>query len=457
VRTASLFRSFTFRLALLYAVLFSVSVLFLFAFIYWSTAAYLARQTDATIEAEIKGLAERYATSGVRGLSSVIGDRISRQQPTGSSIYLLTNAGFDPLVGNLSRWPSQAESQDGWVSFELRDQRAGGDPLIHMARARPFVLGSGYRLLVGRDIRDLEEAQRRIVSTLIWGLAITLLLGLAGGVLLSRTVSRRIESINDTSRDIISGDLSRRIPTRGTNDEFDQLADNLNTMLNRIESLMESVRRVSDNIAHDLKTPLSRLRNRLEAAKLQGATSDQQRAELEQASTEADQLLLTFNALLRIARIEAGKQRAGFKNVDLAALITDVAELYEPLADEKKQRLVVNTASANYTGDRDLLFQAVANLVDNAVKHTPENGEIQITLRPTEKGTDLIVSDQGPGIPEEHTDHVFQRFYRLDRSRNTPGSGLGLSLVAAVAELHKIEIELQNLDPGLRVSLHMPA
>ncbi|MDH3695408.1 MAG: two-component sensor histidine kinase, partial [Gammaproteobacteria bacterium] len=161
MRTASLFRSSTFRLALLYAVLFSASVLFLFAFIYWSTAAYLARQTDATIEAEIKGLAERYATSGVRGLSSVIGDRISRQQPTGSSIYLLTNAGFDPLVGNLSRWPSQAQSQDGWVSFELHDQRAGGDPLIHMARARPFVLGGGYRLLVGRDIRDLEEAQKR--------------------------------------------------------------------------------------------------------------------------------------------------------------------------------------------------------------------------------------------------------------------------------------------------------
>ncbi|MDH3695169.1 MAG: ATP-binding protein, partial [Gammaproteobacteria bacterium] len=195
-----------------------------------------------------------------------------------------------------------------------------------------------------------------------------------------------------------------------------------------------------------------------EAAKLQGATTDQQRVELEQASTEADQLLLTFNALLRIARIEAGKQRAGFKNVDLAALITDVAELYEPLADEKKQRLVVNTTHASCTGDRDLLFQAVANLVDNAVKHTPENGEIQITLRPyDDNGTDLVVSDQGPGIPEEHTDHVFQRFYRLDRSRNTPGSGLGLSLVAAVAELHKIKIELQNLDPGLRVSLHMPA
>ncbi len=457
MRTASLFRSSTFRLALFYAALFSVSVLFLFAFIYWSTAAYLARQTDATIEAEIKGLSERYAISGVRGLSSVIGDRISRQQPTGSSIYLLTNADFDPLVGNLSRWPSQAQSQDGWVSFELRDQRRGGDPLIHMARARPFVLGGGYRLLVGRDIRDLEEAQKRIVSTLIWGLAITVLLGIAGGVLLSRTVSRRIESINDTSRDIISGDLSRRIPTRGTNDEFDQLADNLNTMLNRIESLMESVRRVSDNIAHDLKTPLSRLRNRLEAAKLQTDATGQQRAELEQASAEADQLLSTFNALLRIARIEAGKQRAGFKDVDLAALITDVAELYEPLADEKKQRLVVNTTNANCTGDRDLLFQAVANLVDNAVKHTPENGEIQITLRNNDSGTDIMVSDQGPGIPEEHTGHVFQRFYRLDRSRNTPGSGLGLSLVAAVAELHKIKIELHNLDPGLRVSLHMPA
>jgi signal transduction histidine kinase len=274
---------------------------------------------------------------------------------------------------------------------------------------------------------------------------------------MSRTVVRRIETINDTSREIMSGDLSRRIPTRGSNDDFDQLAGNLNNMLERIEALMESVRQVSDNVAHDLKTPLSRLRNRLEEARTQAQEPAQHRATLDAAVADADQLLSTFNAVLRIARIEAKRETATFAAVDLQALVTDVAELYEPLAAGKDQRIVTSDGDpVVINGDRDLLFQALANLVDNAVKYTPARGTVQIRADFDRGAARLLVEDTGPGIPEAFRDRVFQRFFRIDPSRKTPGSGLGLSLVAAVAALHDLVVRLDDARPGLRVTLRFP-
>lgn len=450
-------RSSTFRLALYYVGLFTLSVLFLFGFIYWSTAANLARQTDATIDAEIKGLAERYQTDGLPGLSNQIRDRIGRQQPTGLSIYLLADGRYQPVMGNLDRWPGNAEElEGGWIRFDLTDTR-GTEETVHAARARTFRLPSGFRLLVGRDIRELTQAQARIVKTLAWGVGIMLLLGLAGGYLMSRSATRRIEAINLASRDIMSGDLSRRIPTRGSNDDFDQLAGQLNHMLDRIESLMESVRRVSDNIAHDLKTPLSRLRNRLEEARLRSDDSVAVGEMLDSAVADTDQLLSTFNALLRIARVEAHRDTSTFMPVDLGELVTDLAELYEPLAEEHRQRLVTNIEQATrVTGDRDLLFQALANLTDNAVKHTPDGGVITVTVGLSGGCPKVMVTDSGPGIPQEYAGKVLQRFFRLDRSRNTPGAGLGLSLVDAVARVHDAELRLENMEPGLRVILRFP-
>jgi signal transduction histidine kinase len=263
---------------------------------------------------------------------------------------------------------------------------------------------------------------------------------------------RRIESINQASREIISGDLTRRIPTRDTGDDFDVLADNLNAMLDRIGLLMEDVRRVSDNIAHDLRTPLARLRNRLEELHLQMSGSGTNAEGIEQAVAEADRLLNTFNALLRIARIESQHGGESFTPVAMGDLVRDVVELYEPLMEEKSQLLSMQLpVDVQMSGDRDLLFQAIANLLDNATKYTPAGGNIRIDLvRHNGKGR-LVIADSGPGIPEAAHEKVFQRFFRLEQSRTTPGNGLGMSLVAAVVALHQMSIRLEDNRPGLRV------
>ena len=448
-------RSSTFRLALLYMLLFSTSVLMLLGFIYWSTVSYISAQTDETIDIEILDLTERYRNAGLSGLTQLLSERLSRR-PAGASVYLLTDKDLAPLVGNLDRWPLGADIKNGWLEFTL--ENAGGtDTSEHQARARVFRLSGGFILLVGRDIHDLEITKRRIIATLLWGLAIMLVLGGIGSVMMGRSTLRRIEAINETSREIMSGDLSRRVPSRNTGDDFDVLADNLNNMLNQIESLMESVRRVSDNIAHDLRTPLARLRNRLEELSLDVEQSDNRRATVEQALEEADGLLNTFNALLRIARIESHDTRAGFADIDIAALVGDVVELYEPLAEEKSLRLATSLdVRPVFKGDRDLLFQALANLLDNAIKYAPPRSEISCRLEAADDGARLVLSDKGPGIPASQRDNVFQRFFRLEQSRTTPGNGLGMSLVQAVMQLHHLRLELHDNEPGLKVVIAFP-
>ena len=449
-----LYRSFSFRLAFTYMALFGASVLVLLGFIYWSTAAYMSQQTDATIEAEITGLAERYDMDGLAGLIDLINERLSRK-PTGSSIYLLTTAFNTPIAGNLNQWPATRANAEGWLNFRLENSSQNE---IHLARARSFTLSGDFHLLVGRDIYELEETQQRIIRALILGFLITLMLGGIGGVVLSRRVVRRLESINTISREIIEGDLSRRIPLQQSGDEFDTLAANLNAMLDRIEELMDDVRRVSDNIAHDLRTPLARLRNRLEQLRSEAQSSHSDTQLAEQALADADGLLQTFNALLRIARIETRQRREGFKTVAIAPLLRDVVELYEPLADEKGQtlELAINDPLSLH-GDRDLLFQALANLLDNAIKYTPPKGSIRITLEERDDRGRITVADNGPGIPATEQQAVLQRFYRLEKSRTSPGSGLGLSLVAAVAKIHGITLQLKDNQPGLRVVLGFPA
>ncbi len=449
----SLLHNSTFRLALVYMGLFGTSVLLLLGFLYWSTAGYIWQQADATLDAEITGLAERYRRDGLAGLSDTISGRLSRR-PTGSSIYLLTGRGGSVIVGNLNRWPDARPDADGWLDFQLG---SGDDGAIHRARARVFNLPGGYRLLVGRDLYELEEVEDRIIQALVWGLLITLVLAVAGGVMMSRSSARRIEQINRTARRIMRGDLSQRIPVRNTGDEFDDLAQNLNHMLDRIQSLMENVRRVSDNIAHDLRTPLARLRNRLETLRQRTEEAGGDPALIQEAIAESDRLLATFNALLRIARIETRDRRQGFRPVEMGPLLRDVAEFYQPLAEENHQRLRLESSPGiTLDGDRDLLFQAIANLLDNAIKYTPPGGEILLRLRRDGDHGELVVADNGPGIPPQERDKVFQRFYRMEQSRTTEGSGLGLSLVQAVAAIHQIEIRLEDNHPGLRVVLRFP-
>ncbi len=336
IRAARILRSSIFRLALLYVLLLGSSVAILLGFIYWSTAGYMDRQTTATIEAEIRGLAEQYPRGGLSGLTSVIGERVARD-PVGSSVYLLVDDNLERVVGNLDRWPPDLPDADGWIRFRLREW--GADHTAeHEARAKVFSLRGGLRLLVGRDVRDLEATRALIREALTWGLAITAALALLGSWLMSASLVRRLEAVNQTSRDIMEGDLSRRIALSGSGDDFDRLAVSLNRMLERIETLMASVRQVSDNIAHDLRTPLTRLRNKLELLKNELADGAA-RTLAEETIADADEMLTTFNALLRIARIESGSRRAGFGPVNLVPLIEDLVELYEPVAAERGQVL----------------------------------------------------------------------------------------------------------------------
>ncbi|GJL82729.1 MAG: two-component sensor histidine kinase [marine bacterium B5-7] len=445
-----LLRSSTFKLTLLYISLFSTSVIILFAFIYWSTLSYMTEQADEALNLEIRGLKERYKDAGLNGLTQLIRDRINTQPPSGSTIYLLTSFRFDSIVGNLDRWPRGPEDAEGFIDFVLEDSRFEPRPVIHV-RARAFNLDGGFRLLVGRGIEDLFIARKRIIWTLGWGLGIMVLLGLIGSILMSRGMLRRIDQITATSEQIVSGDLGRRVPTRGTGDDFDRLSEHLNRMLDQIESLLDSVRRISDNIAHDLKTPLTRLRNRLESMSHSGADFHHH---LDPAIREADGLLSTFNALLRIARIENDARKEGFSSIRLEEVVADVVELYEPLAEEKLQTLTLEQRhTPPINGDRDLVFQAVANILDNAVKYTPENGIIQVSIKTGGKRVRVTVTDNGPGIPDALHEKVVQRFFRTDSSRNQSGNGLGLSMVAAVCKLHGAQLRFEELDPGL--SVHM--
>jgi len=454
VNRNSFLYSSTFHLALLYVSLFSASVLLLFAFIYWSTARYTAEQTDKAIIAEIRSLAERYETRGLPGLRRLISSSIERQRPTGTSIYLLADTRQRPIVGNINRWP-QVSEVDGWLNFELETGNTARG--VHPARARQFRLVGGYQLLVGQDINELKKVRLRVIHSLAWGLLLTLALGLIGGIVMSRRMLNRLELINDTSQKIMDGDLARRVPSRGSGDEFDRLAENLNRMLDQTESLMEGIRRVSDNIAHDLKTPLSRLRQRLEALS-RGYSEDPSRlADLEAALQEADHLLNTFNALLKIARIESGPQQTNLKPVNLGKLAADVVELYEPLAEEKQQKLIFQEHhTSNVRADRDMLFQAFANLLDNAIKYTPVGGIISVHCSSHDVNAVFTITDSGPGIPADQRDKIFQRFYRIDKSRSTTGNGLGLSLVQAVARLHGATVTLTDQVPGLTVGFILP-
>ncbi|MCH2190583.1 MAG: HAMP domain-containing histidine kinase [Gammaproteobacteria bacterium] len=450
------FKSSAFRITLIYILLFGLSVSFILGFVYWSTIVYTTNETEEAINAELRVLSNAYERRGYPGLVTLLSDRvrIQRQRPGDSSVYLLVDEQFQTLVGNISSWPRIAQDRkDGWLDFKLGDNREGtaGE---YTARARTFVIENRYNLLVGQGMRDLENLKDLVGRALIWGLFLTLGLGLIGGFMMRQTLSRRLSSINQTARKIMHGDLRMRIATKDSGDEFDELAANLNSMLDQIEGGMEGVRRVSDNIAHDLKTPLARLKNRVEELRFKVAGNSDQESSVDQIIHEADGLLATFNALLRIARIEYSEQRKGFEYVDINSLVYDIEELYEPLIEDKGQSLSVQLSeSAEIWADRDMLFQAFANLLDNAIKYTPEKGLILIKSVKSESKWSLSIADNGPGIPEDQHDKVVQRFYRLDQSRTTPGSGLGLALVFAVLKVHGMDLSFSDNRPGLRVNV----
>jgi signal transduction histidine kinase len=450
-----LLRTSTFRLALVHLCIFSVSAVVLLGLIYWSSAGFMARQTDATIETEARGLAEQYSQSGTVGLVRALMRRVAESRAN-RGLYLLVDGDGRPIAGNLSSWPRERVEAGGWITFQLEyASETGGE--VDLGRAQVFELERGMRLLVGRDIRERLQLIDRVEKSLLWGFALTAALALVGGVLVSRRILSRIDAINRTSREIMAGDLARRIPVTGSRDEFDRLAESLNAMLDQIQRLIAGMRHVSDNIAHDLRGPLSRLRNRLEVTLMDQNDPGRYREAVERTIVEADALLKTFNALLSIAQAEAGVPRSRFEPVDLGHVLADVADLYGALAEEEGIALTLRSApSTSVQGERHLLFQAISNLVDNALKFAPRGGHVWLEIRDEGREAVVVVADDGPGIPPEARERVLERFVRLDASRATPGSGLGLSLVAAVARLHGGAIEFDDNRPGLRARLRLP-
>jgi len=426
-------------------------------YVYWQTSVFYARQLDDTIQAEIRGLAEQYRLGGLPRLNQVV---TQRSAAAGGGLYLIANADGERVSGNLAA-PSQALLDErGRVQFRYRAPAPEGEE-TRLAVGQVFELSGDYRLVVGRDVEDRRKLEAIFTSAFLWGVGFIALIGVLGGLLVSRVLMRRIGAITDTSQRIMHGDLSQRVPLAGTGDELDRLAGSLNTMLDRIEQLVAGLREVSDNIAHDLKTPLTRMRNRIDTTLRDAPDAETYRDTLIQTIEEADELIRTFNALLSIARLEAGAQVEEFETFDLAALATDAAELYEPVAEGEGIAVVLDApAPAQVKANRQLLAQATANLIDNALKYArPARGDgtITISVEQGETQVRLIVADNGPGIPEDQRGHALKRFTRLETSRSRPGSGLGLSLVAAVARLHGGGIALEDNRPGLRVVITLPA
>lgn len=454
MRALELLRTTAFRLALVFVLVFAVSAALLIGFIYVSTSSFMAAQTDETLVAEITGLEEQYRQRGLPGLRQIIIERSSRSE---SSLYLLANADLSRIAGNLLVWPADAEREpNGYMNFAYDRQVVDGIEK-RLVRARQFRLAGNFYLLVGRDVAERRGVEDLITDALLWAGALTLALGLVGGFLISRNMMRRIDAINRTSRDIIDGDLSRRVPVTGIGDEFDELATNLNDMLDQISRLMAGMREVSDNIAHDLRTPLNRLRSRLEVTLMKPQGDTEYRDALEQAISDADSLISTFNSLLLITRAESGVLRENFAEVDLAAIVRDMSELYEPVAEANVIAFrAISGPPVMCRGDRSLISQALGNMIDNAIKYTPAGGAVSVWVQRGADRAALCVRDNGPGIPLADRERVLQRFVRLEASRNTPGSGLGLSLVAAVAQLHEGTLELDDASPGLIASLVLP-
>lgn len=458
--TTQFFRTTTFRLALVYVALFCASVAVLFAFIYATTEAVLDRQREQAIVADMGSLIDLYARS--EASIPILADAIltrTRPDRVGSNVYLLADGAFTPLAGNISGWPTTAEVEGPWFHFTIGRARFG-DPEPHLATALHAELPGGFHLLVGQDTRDQERFQDAILEVFLWAMAITLVLGIGGGVFMSRNMLRRIGAINEGAEHVMRGEFKHRMPVSGSGDEFDRLAANLNAMLNEIERLMASVRQVTINIAHDLRGPLTRMKQRLEEATAESAAPERRREAVEQAVAETDQLLVTFNAMLSIADAESGAGRTEMAPVDLEALAADVAELYEPLVEEQGLVFEIDISGpATVTGNRHLLFQAIVNLVDNAVKYGASGGSIRLTLRSIGPlgGPELLIGDRGPGIPAADRGRVLDRFVRLDASRSTPGNGLGLSLVAAIVRLHGAKLELEDNEPGLRIAIRFPS
>ena len=451
-----IFKTSTFRLAAIYLLLFALSTATILSYVYYSTVSLLERQTEDTIRAEVEGLADQYRIRGMSGILDVV-ERRSREK--GGGLYALNGPDGAHIAGNLLTFPKGPIEDRDWIDFPIRVGE-GAAVRDHIVRAFHVELTGEYELLVGRDVQGLRLFGEVIKKTLYWALGLAMILGLGGGFLLSRNFLKRIDAITEASHTIMAGDLSQRMPITGSGDELDRLGTSLNEMLSQIERLMAGMKDVTGNVAHDLKTPLTRMKARVEAA-LRSERKAEYRGALSQTIEECDGLLRTFNALLSIAQAESGQQRQALESLDVHDILQDVVELYEPIAEEAGGTLTLQADPGLLVhGNRQLLAQAISNLIDNALKYGdgPDGSGAQISVQgKIEQNTVYIsIADSGTGIPDKDIDRVRDRFVRLDESRSKPGNGLGLSLVASVMTLHSGKLLLEDNQPGLKAVLILP-
>jgi signal transduction histidine kinase len=462
-----LIRTTAFRLTLVYLLLFALFAASLLAFFAWNTRRLITEQITTTVNAEVGEISDIYQRRGLRLLVLTIENRALRP---GANLYLVTTPEGRAVAGNVGSLAPGVMATSGWseTAYRRLDENDNAD---HRALVKVTELTNGFRLLIGRDLEERRRLFGIVAKATQWSLLVVIVLGIGGGIFVSRRVLQRIDAMTGTTQRIMAGDLSGRLTVGRSGDELDRLAENLNAMLERIEALMMGLKEVSDNIAHDLKTPLTRLRNRAEEALASSGSEAEYRAALERTIEESDGLIRTFNALLMIARAESGQARGNMDDFDAADVAKGIHELYEPLAEDDGMTLRVRTAPARLHGNRELISQALANLVENAIKYgkpTPAlqplgadavggNREILIEARREGDAVLLSVTDHGRGIPEGDRKHAVERFVRLEASRTLPGSGLGLSLASAVATLHGGELRLDDSHPGLVATLAIPA
>ena len=452
-----LLRTTVFKLSLVYLVVFALGAGLVLMRVGMNVKDLFDDQIDQTVEAEIAGLSEQYRQGGIRRLVETVERRAN--QP-GSSLYLVTTFAGERITGNVAQLPVGVLERPGLI--ETRYARTDGIIAEHRALARIFLLPGGFRLLVGRDLEDREALRGLMWRALFTSLGWLVLIGTAGGIFVAMRVLRRVDAMSASAQTIMSGDLAQRLPRTGSGDELDRLATSLNAMLERIGELMKGLQEVSDNIAHDLKTPLTRLRNGVDEALRTAQSPDDYRACLEKVVEESEGLIRVFNALLMIARLESGAAQEAMQDFDVAEVARDVAELYDAVAEEQGVMLTLDVdAPLVMRGGRELIGQALANLVDNAIKYgqPSEDGAqalVNIAARRMGDRIELTVADRGPGVAAQDRARVLERFVRLEGSRSRPGSGLGLSLACAVARLHHGALRLDDNEPGLRVMLDLP-
>ena len=452
-----LLRTTVFKLSLVYLVVFAIGAGLVLMRVGMNVKELFDDQIDQTVEAEIAGLSEQYRQGGIRRLVETVERRAN--QP-GSSLYLVTTFAGERITGNVAQLPFGVLERPGLI--ETRYARTDGVVAEHRALARIFLLPGGFRLLVGRDLEDREALRGMMLRALLTSLGWLVLIGTAGGIFVAMRVLRRVDAMSASAQTIMSGDLSQRLPRTGSGDELDRLATSLNAMLERIGELMKGLQEVSDNIAHDLKTPLTRLRNGVDEALRSAQSPDDYRACLEKVVEESEGLIRVFNALLMIARLESGAAQEAMQHFDVAEVARDVAELYDAVAEEQGVMLTLDAdGPLMLRGGRELIGQALANLVDNAIKHgQPQDSDAQVVVniaaRRMGNRIELTIADRGPGVAAQDRARVLERFVRLEGSRSRPGSGLGLSLASAVARLHHGALRLDDNEPGLRVTIDLP-